>query len=100
MRPRTPPKLVNHLSSQSLAPATFPDDERPDFGARRAQRRKLAARDDRASSVNADHKAVDARRDLADLAGQKATLLEVAVNKLQYPLRIRANGGPKNRGAA
>lgn len=100
MRSRTPAKLVNHFSSQSLAPAAFADDERSNFGARSAQRRKLAARDDRASPINADNKAVDTRRYLAELAGQKATLLEVAIDEFQYPLRIRANGGPKNRGAA
>ena len=90
-------QLVDDAAAETLSALLLADDQGADFGDRRAERRKLAARDDRAASIDADHETIDPRCQLAQLPGQKMTLLLIALNQLVNPLRIAPDSGPKLR---
>ena len=94
-RASSDPQLVDDAAPEALAAPILADDERPDFGKRRAERRELAARDDRSSSVHADHEAIDPGRQLAQPAREKMTGLLIALNQLVNLPCIGSDSRPK-----
>ena len=92
-------QLVDDAAAQALSAPLLADDQRPNLGERRAERRKLPARDDRSASVDADHEAIDPRRQFAQLAGQKMPGLLIPLNQLVNLPCVAADSRPKLRRA-
>jgi hypothetical protein len=91
------PQLVDEAAPEALPAPILGDDQRPDFGKRRAERCKLGARDDRSSPIQADDEAIDSGRQLAQLARKKMTGLLIALNQLVNFPCVGSDGRPKLR---